>query len=391
MNPRSEVLAVRLEAGAAALLHLPKLSLKPSGRPDFPRMDESWVVVHHVASMYPLEIQLAKLVAPVSPITDVTWEAVAAINRDHEEANDGRQAKPLALLARKQCRCGRALRGFSDEELDRAAPVSLNSNAPLTANSSLKIMQSGTVTITSPGSGPRLPVSNAQSRANRFHIAYAPAQTRLTYFALRSIGAGVMIGRKFTNEKETQTAAVLAHPDDESLGFAATLAGTPWKVSRLLVTATRGEAGRFGSLGSPAIRFEVAAFGRRNFALPPTCSTSAKFNPWLPGWCVDQVPSTLAIRYVRTSGAFSPMCLSLRSRWRLRHPTTCCSHSRPPPPCAAMPIHYDDDRNRIHLILTALRNFNYCAWRKNKWEAYQAAFRKLILRSTVLSGRLPLA
>ncbi len=90
-------------------------------------------MVHPVASMYPLEIQLAKLVAADQPITDVSWEAVAAINRDHEEENDGATKQDaLALLARNSAAAAEAIRGFSHEELDRAAPVSLNSNAPRT-------------------------------------------------------------------------------------------------------------------------------------------------------------------------------------------------------------------------------------------------------------------
>ena len=133
-NPRSEVLAVRLETGAAALAAFAvtlsevewQTRLSKDGR-------KLGVVVHHVASMYPLEIQLAKLVAAGQPITDVTWEAVAAINRDHEEGNDSATKQDtLALLARNSAAAAEAIRGFSHEELDRAVPVSLNSNAPLT-------------------------------------------------------------------------------------------------------------------------------------------------------------------------------------------------------------------------------------------------------------------
>ena len=44
--------------------------------------------------------------------------------------------------------------------------------------------------------------------------------------------------------------AVLAHPDDESLGFGGTLARYAAEgVGTYLVTATRGEWGRCGSLG----------------------------------------------------------------------------------------------------------------------------------------------
>ena len=36
------------------------------------------VVIHHVASMYPLEIQLAQKPASGAPVTRMTWEAVTA-------------------------------------------------------------------------------------------------------------------------------------------------------------------------------------------------------------------------------------------------------------------------------------------------------------------------
>jgi hypothetical protein len=133
-NSRSEAMAVRLEAGAAALAAFALTLSEAEWQTRLPKDGRKvGVVVHHVASMYPLEIQLAKLVAAGQPITDVTWEAVAAINRDHEEENDGAAKQDtLALLARKGAAAAEAIRGFSDEELERAAPVSLNSNAPLT-------------------------------------------------------------------------------------------------------------------------------------------------------------------------------------------------------------------------------------------------------------------
>ena len=52
--------------------------------------------------------------------------------------------------------------------------------------------------------------------------------------------------------------AVLAHPDDESLGFGGTLAKYAAEgVETYLVTATRGERGRFGALGKRGDPVEV--------------------------------------------------------------------------------------------------------------------------------------
>jgi hypothetical protein len=83
--------------------------------------------------MYPVEIQLAQLLAAGQPIIGVTWEAIAAINHNHEEENEAvTKPEALALLARNSAAAAAAIRALDDEELDRAATVSLNSNAPLT-------------------------------------------------------------------------------------------------------------------------------------------------------------------------------------------------------------------------------------------------------------------
>jgi hypothetical protein len=90
-------------------------------------------VVHHVAGVYPVEIQLARALGSGQPITGVTWDIVAAMNQQHAMENDGatREAT-LALLAANSAAAAAAIREFSDEELDSAAPVSLYSGAPLT-------------------------------------------------------------------------------------------------------------------------------------------------------------------------------------------------------------------------------------------------------------------
>ena len=134
MNRRSEALAARLEAGATALAAFAVTLSDTKWRTPLPKDGRKiGVVVHHVASMYPIEIQLAQLLASGQRIAGVTWEAVAAINRDHEEENDAvTKTDALALLARNSAAAAAAIRELSDEELDRAAPVSLNSDAPLT-------------------------------------------------------------------------------------------------------------------------------------------------------------------------------------------------------------------------------------------------------------------
>jgi hypothetical protein len=133
-NRRSDALAVRLERGVAALAAFAATLSEAEWHSRLPKDGRKvGVVVHHVASMYPLEIQLASLLAAGQPITGVTGDAVDAINRDHAEENDNvTKEAALTLLETNSAAAAVAIRAFTDEQLDNAAPVSLNSDAPLT-------------------------------------------------------------------------------------------------------------------------------------------------------------------------------------------------------------------------------------------------------------------
>lgn len=134
LNQRSEALATRLENGATALAAFAATLSEAEWQTRLPKDGRKvGVVVHHVASMYPIEIQLASLLAAGQPIKGVTWDAVDTINRDHAKENDNvAKEGALALLKTNSAAAAAAIRAFTDEELDRAAPVSLNSDAPLT-------------------------------------------------------------------------------------------------------------------------------------------------------------------------------------------------------------------------------------------------------------------
>src|SRR3954454_23552076 len=133
-SQRAEALAVRLENGAAALASLASTLSEAEWQTRLPRNGRKiGAIVHHVASMYPIEIQLASLLAAGRPIAGVTWDAVDTINRDHAIENDNvTKEAALALLKTNSAPPAQAIRAFTDAELDRAAPVSLNSDAPLT-------------------------------------------------------------------------------------------------------------------------------------------------------------------------------------------------------------------------------------------------------------------
>jgi len=134
LNQRSEALATRLEKGATGLAAFSAALSEAEWQMRLPNDGRKiGVVVHHVASMYPIEIQLASLLAAGQPITGVTWDAVDTINRDHAKEYDNvSKEAALALLKTNSAAAAAAIRAFTDEQLDRAAPVSLSSDAPLT-------------------------------------------------------------------------------------------------------------------------------------------------------------------------------------------------------------------------------------------------------------------
>jgi hypothetical protein len=134
MSQRANALADRLAAGAAALAeYASKLTDQQWKLPVLPDKRSVGVIVHHVGNMYPIEIQLAEVLGAGNPITDVTWDAVHKINAGH--AHDQAKvdkATALGFLRANAAAAATAVRGMSDAQLDRAAPVSLYGGAPLT-------------------------------------------------------------------------------------------------------------------------------------------------------------------------------------------------------------------------------------------------------------------
>ena len=134
MNTRAQVLADRIEQGADALAAFAKTLSPAEWKTPLPKDGRPiGVVVHHVASVYPLEIQLAQTLAAGKPIAGVTWDAVDKMNAEHAREHAAvEKTEALDLLRRNSREASAAVRTISDEALDRAAPVSLNADAPLT-------------------------------------------------------------------------------------------------------------------------------------------------------------------------------------------------------------------------------------------------------------------
>jgi len=137
VGTRAEALASRIEQGAAGLAsYVEKLSDSEWKTPINPERDGRPlnVVVHHVASVYPVEVQLAQAVGSGKDMSEVTWDVVKNMNAEHATTNAGiSKADALALLRKNSGEAATAVRAMTDQQLDTAAPFGLSFNAPVTA------------------------------------------------------------------------------------------------------------------------------------------------------------------------------------------------------------------------------------------------------------------
>jgi len=136
MSRRAELLANRIVEGSTGLAAFAvELSDAEWGIPTSPTDRRTLgQIVNHVALVYPVEVDLARAVAGGDAVTEVTWEVVAKLNaghaRDHARVT---KAEALDLLRKNSREAAEAVRGFTDEQLDQAAPFSLSHGAPVTA------------------------------------------------------------------------------------------------------------------------------------------------------------------------------------------------------------------------------------------------------------------
>jgi hypothetical protein len=132
---RADALARVLEQGASALAAFAETLSDAEWQMPVSATDRRkiGVIVYHVASIYPLEVQLAQKLAGGGVIDDVTWDNVHELNAGVAKENDGAtKAEALALLKKNSAEAAAALRAVSDSDLDRIAPNSLYGNAPMT-------------------------------------------------------------------------------------------------------------------------------------------------------------------------------------------------------------------------------------------------------------------
>jgi hypothetical protein len=134
MSRRSEALARRLEEGAAAVAAFASTLSDEEWQTRVPHDGRKvGVTVHHIGNMYPIEMQLAQVLAAGKPIEGVTPQVVADINAKHAKEFDGvTREQALEFLRKNSAAAAAGIRALSDEQLDQAATVSYNSDAPLT-------------------------------------------------------------------------------------------------------------------------------------------------------------------------------------------------------------------------------------------------------------------
>jgi len=131
---RADALADRLEQGARALATFAasltdaqwKTRCMPDGR-------TVGVIVHHVAFVYPIEIDIAQTIASGKPLTGLTMDDVHALNAKHAIDNAAvTKEAAIEALRTNSAAAAAAIRALSDEQLALAAPASLYADAPVT-------------------------------------------------------------------------------------------------------------------------------------------------------------------------------------------------------------------------------------------------------------------
>jgi uncharacterized damage-inducible protein DinB len=134
MNEKSRALADRLERGSRALADFASSLTDEEWQTPIPHDGRTvGVVVHHVASVYPIEIGLAQTIAEGKPVAGVTGDVIDQMNASHAEQNrDVTKEEALALLRRNSSAAAEAIRNLTEDDLDRAALVSLYADATLT-------------------------------------------------------------------------------------------------------------------------------------------------------------------------------------------------------------------------------------------------------------------
>lgn len=170
---------------------------------------------------------------------------------------------------------------------------------------------------------------------------------------------------------------ILAHPDDESLGTGGTLAKYAGEgVDTYLVTATRGERGRFGEA---AERPSPAVVGRAREAELRAAAAELKVRELVvlgyPDGSLDQVdPAEAQERIAHEIRRLRPqVVITFGPEGAYGHP----DHIAISQLATAAVVRAAGDTNPASASPHRVSKLYYMAWRKDQWDAYQAALRPL--------------
>ena len=178
--------------------------------------------------------------------------------------------------------------------------------------------------------------------------------------------------------KALRLLAVLAHPDDESLGFGGALAqAAAAGVETYLVTATRGERGRFFDRGKSAPPEEVGLVREAELrAAARVLGIREVSLLGYPDGAVDSVDPDSAVAAIAAHiRRIRPhVALTFGPDGAYGHPDhiAVCQFLSAAIPCAA-----DAAYTAVALAPHRVEKLYYLAWHAAQWDAYQAAFRKL--------------
>ena len=180
--------------------------------------------------------------------------------------------------------------------------------------------------------------------------------------------------------KKLRLLGVLAHPDDESLGFGGALAKYAAEgVETFVVTATRGEAGRFGAAGKGHDPVEVGRV--REAELRAAAKVLGVSEVSVLGWPdggADRVEPAIAIgEIVSHIRRLRPdVVVTFGPEGGYGHPDhIAISQLATTAAVCAADAEYSVGDAAHHRVA----KLYYMAWGSEKWAAYQAAFKKLTI------------
>jgi LmbE family N-acetylglucosaminyl deacetylase len=177
---------------------------------------------------------------------------------------------------------------------------------------------------------------------------------------------------------------VLAHPDDESLGFGGTFAKYAAEgIETYLVTATRGERGRSGPREERADPVEVGEIRESELRAAAAVLGIREVSVLgFPDGAVDAIPAGAAIQAIvgHIRRIQPDVVVTFGPEGAYGHPDhiAISQFTTAATVCAADNGYCVVDGPRMNSFPPhRVAKLHHLAWRKNKWAAYQAALRKL--------------